>query len=176
MHAESKDDTRLAMVEVRRTLVALDLTGFTKAAARASALELASFLDRYYAACSDAVARARGRVVKFMGDGCFAIFDEETAATAVQSVLELGADRGALDNPWGMRFGANVHIGVVAEGEIGRGADRRFDVVGGQVNVLFRMGAGPGLRLSEPAYRALPNELRGPFAKHKPPAVYSLDL
>jgi class 3 adenylate cyclase len=77
-------------------------------------------------------------------------------------------------NPWGLRFGANIHLGTVAEGEIGPEVDRRYDVFGAEVNHLFRLGGGAGIRLTEPVYRRLPNDARGLWEKHKPPAVYSM--
>jgi hypothetical protein len=36
------------------------------------------------------------------------------------------------------------------------------------------MGGGAGIRISEPIYRKLPNERRGPWQKSKPPATYAL--
>jgi hypothetical protein len=69
--------------------------------------------------------------------------------------------------------GANVHLATVAEGELGADGDRRYDVVGVGVNHVFTMGGGPGLRLSEPVYRRLPNAQRSGFRKHRPPATYA---
>lgn len=43
------------------------------------------------------------------------------------------------------------------------------------VNQTFLLGRGPGIRISEPLYRALPSAVRSPWVKHKPPAVYHLD-
>jgi class 3 adenylate cyclase len=70
--------------------------------------------------------------------------------------------------------GVNVHLAVVAEGDLGAGADRRYDVVGAAVNHLFRMGGGPGVRISEPVYQRLPGERRAPWRRQEPPATYTL--
>jgi adenylate cyclase len=162
--------------ETRLVLLAADLAGFTRAVAALDALSLARFLDTYYERAGEHVARHGGRVVKFMGDACFAVFPEEHAAAAVACAEEMAGDREPVP---GARLaitpGVNVHLAVVAEGELGAGADRRYDVVGAGVNHLFRMGSGPGLRISEPVYRRLPNERRSAWRRQKPPATYTLD-
>ncbi len=48
-------------------------------------------------------------------------------------------------------------------------------VVAGVLHV-FRMGAGPAIRVSEPVYRKLPNDERGGWAKHQAPATYTLQI
>jgi hypothetical protein len=68
-------------------------------------------------------------------------------------------------------MGANVHLSVVAEGEFG--PDKRYDVMGTGVMHTFRMGSGEGIRISEPVYRKLPNDRRGSWSKHQPPATYT---
>ena len=99
-----------------------------------------------------------GRVVKFVGDGCLAVFEPTDAVRAVDAtealrtrVRELGAANGVeLD------LGANIHLSTVAEGAFGlRGI---HDVVGMGVVHTFRMGGGAGIRISEPVYRKLPSD------------------
>jgi adenylate cyclase len=162
--------------ESRLVLLTADLAGFTRAVAALDALTLARFLDAYYERAGVCVARHGGRVVKFMGDACFAVFAEDCCTAAVDCAQEMAGDREPVP---GVRLaitpGVNVHLAVVAEGELGSGADRRYDVVGAGVNHLFRMGSGPGLRISEPVYRRLPNERRSPWRRQKPPATYTLD-
>ena len=71
------------------------------------------------------------------------------------TVRELGAEFGiALD------LGANVHMATIIEGEYGAGRSAAFDVIGAGVIHAFRMGAGPGIRISEPVFRRLPNDQR----------------
>jgi adenylate cyclase len=163
--------------ETTRVLLAADLAGFTRAVAALDPVALARFLDAYYARAGDAVARHGGRVVKFMGDACFAVFPEERCAGAVDCAESLASEREPVP---GARLavapGVNVHLGVVAEGELGAGADRRYDVVGAEVNHLFRMGSGPGLRISEPVYLRLPDERRAAWHRQEPSAAYTRRL
>lgn len=179
-HVRTESDDRVASAdrpavrEARLALLAIDLAGYTRGVASMPALEVAAFLDRFYATCHATVVRAGGRVVKFMGDACFAVFPQDRCADAVEAVLALAHDRAAWANPWGMSLGANLHLGVVAEGEIGPADARRYDVVGAAVNHLFRMGGGAGVRVSEPVYLELPDERRSAFQKDAATATYTL--
>jgi class 3 adenylate cyclase len=164
--------------ERKLALLTVDLTGYTRAAAGARAVDVATFLDGYYRLCAMAVKQHGGRVVKFMGDACFAVFPEELAVAAVECALDLQREAPSRSAVlYGERtpaVGANVHLAIVAEGMLGADDDKRYDVFGEGVNHLFRMGGGAGIRISEPVYRSLPNERRGPWQKTKPPATYVL--
>jgi hypothetical protein len=71
-------------------------------------------------------------------------------------------------------IGANVHLARIVEGHFGSGPSASFDVMGAGVLHAFRMGAGPGVRISEPIYRKLPNDQRRGWRKHQPPATFAL--
>ena len=164
------------MKETKLVLLAADLAGYTKACAHMDALSIAQFLDRWYRQAAPIITSHGGRVVKFMGDAVFSVFPEEAAVGAVEAASALReAIKTLRGNEWRIDLGANIHIAIVAEGELGPDDDRRYDVFGSGVNHLFRMGGGPGIRISEPVYRQLPNEARTPWNKVKPPATYTLD-
>jgi class 3 adenylate cyclase len=162
-----------------RTLVMVlaDLAGFSRVVGHLQALEIAAVLDRFYAMCGEQVAAREGRVVKFSGDNCLAVFDAVAARDAVgcavglrDAVWSLGAEEG-LD----LDLGANVHLATVATGRFGGEWAPSDDVIGVGVIHTYRMGAGPGIRISEPVYRKLPSDERGSWRKHQPPATYSLE-
>jgi adenylate cyclase len=163
-----------AIRERKLVLLFADLAGFTRAVAQLSAVDLARFLDGFYAWSGGAIAASGGRVVKFMGDGCFAVFPEDGAVAAVDCALALAGDVASLRAPWDARLGANVHLATVAEGELGAGGDRRYDIVGAGVNHLFRMGGGPGLRISEPVFQQLPEARRDAWRAEQAPATFTL--
>src|SRR5262249_4681464 len=73
-----------------------------------------------------------------------------------------------------LQLGANIHLATIVEGSFGAGQSRRSDIIGRGVNQTFLLGRGPGIRISEPVYRKLPNEARSAWNKHKPPAIYHL--
>ena len=159
--------------ERRLVLVMVDLAGFTKAIAPLSSMQLAELVDDFYRLTADLVTSHGGRVIKFVGDGCLAVFDEDEAVAAVAFVHDAVEPVRALGQRHGVSLdvGANVHLSVVVEGDLG---GRTTDIIGAGVVHVFRMGAGPGIRISEPVYRKLPNDQRGPWKKHQPPATYTL--
>jgi adenylate cyclase len=158
------------MALAKLVLLSVDLAGYARWAARHEALEIAQMLDRFYAEVARIVESHGGRVVKLMGDGVFAVFPDERCVDAIDAAQQLLAiDVG---EPTTLQPGVAIHVAQVAAGELGPTPHRRFDVVGAGVNHLFRMGGGPGLRISEPAYRRLPNDRRSGWRKDEPPATY----
>lgn len=160
----------------RSLVIALtDLAHFTSAVAGRSAVEIAEIVDRHYHDVAAAASGHGGRVVKLMGDGCLSVFPAERAVDAVDAVVEIEQRVAAAAGESGLdlELGANVHLSVVAEGEFG--PDGVYDVMGAGVIHTFRMGGGPGIRISEPVYRKLPNDRRGRWSKYQPPATYTWD-
>ena len=166
----------MAFRETKLVLLAADLAGYARATANVSALSVAALLDDWYAECAALVRERGGRIVKFMGDGCLAVFPEQRCLDAIEAAGELRLAANALRAKHGMKvdLGGNVHLAVVAEGDFGPADDRRYDVVGSGVNHVFLMGGGAGIRISEPVYRQLPNDRRGDWHRHRPPATYTL--
>lgn len=156
--------------ETKLVLFSADLAGYARATAHMEALAVAAFLDEWYRQCGDAIRSRGGRIIKFMGDGCFATFPEDRCLDAVDAALALGRTTHALP----VDVGTKLHLGVVAAGDAGPDGDRRYDVFGSAVNHLFRMGGAGSVLISEPVYRQLPNDRRGAWHKNKPPATYSL--
>jgi class 3 adenylate cyclase len=160
----------------RLVILVADLTGYTRLSRSNSDEVMAQFLDRFYCIAEDAITAGQGRIVKFMGDAVLAIFPVESAVSAVAAAVTLQVQAEGLASASGfdMKLGANLHVGSAVVAELGKGSSRRTDVVGRAVNQTFLLGNGGGIRLSEPMYRQLPSGERGPWEKHKPPAVYVL--
>jgi adenylate cyclase len=165
---------RAARVECRRVIMVADLAGFSRAVGPLSTVELAELVHRFYGGAAALVESRGGRVVKFVGDGCLAVFGEDAAPVAVGCALDFAGIAHELCGEFGVAFdvGANVHLATIVEGSFGAGASAAFDVMGAGVLHAFRMGAGPGVRISEPVYRKLPNDQRRAWRKHLPPATY----
>jgi adenylate cyclase len=165
-----------ARCEVRRVILVADLAGFSRAIGPLEVTELAELVHRFYAVAAAQVEDHGGRVVKFVGDGCLALFDEDSALAAVACAVDLGPSVRELGLGYGIALdvGANVHMATIVEGAFGVGLSAKFDVIGAGVMHAFRMGAGPGLRISEPVFRRMPNDQRRAWRKHQPPATYTL--
>jgi len=168
-----------APAEVRErqlAIVLIDLARFTQSVAGLDLQEIAALVDGFYRIAEQVISQHRGRVVKFVGDGCLAVFEPDDVLGAVDAVA---AVRGAVrrlgaDHNLDMDVGANVHLSTIAEGEFGlRGA---YEVVGTGVIHAYRMGGGAGTRISEPVYRRLPSDRRARWRKHQPPATYAEEI
>jgi len=163
--------------ERKLVLLSADLAGYARWSGNLDAITVATFLNAWYQLCARIIRAKGGRVVKYMGDGCFAVFPEDAAVAAVEAAAALRAELGVLRPPKGpnVDLSSKVHLAVVAEGEYGPADDARYDVIGSGVNHLFLMGGAPGVRISEPVYRKLPNGMRSRWEKRQSPATYELE-
>lgn len=161
--------------ERQLAIVLVDLARFTQAVAGLDLRGLASLVSAFYRAAEDAVARYGGRVVKFVGDGCLAVFEPDEVLRALEAVDVLRSQVRALGTEHGLDLdlGANVHVSTLVEGAFG--LDGTYEIVGMGVIHTFRMGGGAGTRISEPVYRRLPSGRRSPWRKHQSPAIYALE-
>jgi class 3 adenylate cyclase len=162
----------MAFHEQQLVMVVTDLARFTRAVGGMSAVEIADLLDRVYEATIPIINDAGGSVLKLLGDGFFAVAPPESAAAIVNAIVACGeaVDALAAERGLDLEWGANIHLSNVAAGEYSHGT---FDAIGiGSIHT-FRMGSGAGIRISEPVYRRLASDQRGPWVKHQPPATYS---
>lgn len=160
--------------ERKLVMLVVDLAGSTRLVARFDSTELAELINTFYAMCGSAVNDHGGRIVKFIGDGCLAVFAEGEGLAAIDAAMDINLRLVAIRNEWEIdaEIGVNIHQSVVAEGDFE--PDGQYDITGTGVFYTFRMGGGPGMRISEPIYRQLPNDRRGAWEKHRPPATYTL--
>ena len=163
-------------VPAKQLIMVIDLAGYTKAAQSAGDAKIVLFLQDYYAACEEVLSEKGGAVIKFMGDACLAVFPPDRASFAVEGLLQMQRTIKEITerHELAIVLGANLHLASAIEVEFGVGAGKRKDIIGRGVNQTFLLGRGPGIRISEPVYRALPSSMRSPWEKHKPPAVYHL--
>jgi class 3 adenylate cyclase len=151
-----------------------DLAGYARLANTRTDHEIAQLLHEYYGLIVAAVRAAGGRVLKYMGDSVLSVFEPDHAADAVAvfAAVHSEVDEWARRRNARLESGCNMHLSEVVEGDFGPEGESRHDVIGSGVNHAFLMGRGPGLRISEPVYRSLPNDARAAWNKVKPPAVY----
>jgi adenylate cyclase len=166
MHQESRASRRMLIAFV-------DITGYTQFAERTADDRLAELMDRYYERTGELAARAGGTLVKPMGDGALIVFPPERADAAVDALLELRDDVAAMcaADGWTATLVVRLHAGEVVCGPFGTRTDKRFDIVGREVNLTARLPTR-GFALSVEAFRALSPEARARFKKHTPPITY----
>ena len=160
--------------EVPLLVAVANFTGYTAQTAGLADLDVSRVMAGYYDLADATISAAGGRVVKFIGDGVLAVFPSDGVDRGVLGLLELkeAADRYMTDRGWKCALVVKVHYGTVAEGHIGTGAGRRYDVLGKVVNSAFRLESGGGVTLSAEAFGRLGPGTQARFKTLAPPAIY----
>ena len=127
------------------SLVFCDVQTFTTAAAGASAPEIVARLNELFECVVPIVARHRGHIDQFIGDGVLAVFGapnrmSDHADRAVQCAVELARTVNSR-RPGGFEVGIGVNTGQVVAGSIGGAGRLSFSVIGDAVNLCSRVEA-----------------------------------
>lgn len=166
--AEKVDTRSMGFRETELVLVTADLAGFARQAAAMSPVEVAELLDGWYRALEAVIGGRGGRVVKYIGDGCLATFPADACAAAVEAARALAVHHAGGQE---LRVGVRVHLGTVAEGEVG--PDRRYDIFGNAVNDLFRMGRAGTVLISDAVYARLTEAQRATWQVQTSPTTFA---
>ena len=168
-------DTTMSARARRELLITfLDLSTYTMDARRAADDErVAAILDEYYERVTAQVHAAGGVVVKFIGDGALLVFPQERADDALDALLALKAqiDAWLAGHLWESRLVVKAHAGSAIVGPYGGRGEKRFDILGDDVNVTARL-ATRGVAISAQAFRLLSAGARKRWKKHTPPITY----
>jgi adenylate cyclase len=121
-----------------------DLRAFTQMADFMPPKELVAMLNRYFDMLLPPVAEQGGEVLKFIGDGVFAIFPmsaaigpNEACSRAVRAAATARANLVAQMPD--LKFGLALHFGEVMYGNIGSGTRLDFTCIGPAVNLAARL-------------------------------------
>jgi class 3 adenylate cyclase len=156
----------------------MDIQGFLGIArALPDAEQVFDLLDGWAAVLAGEIEKAGGRVIKFIGDACLAIFPDDRVDAGTRALLSAKEKAEAFFKEKGFsnRLKVTAHFGEAAVGPFGAGSCRSIDVLGDSVNVTSGLGRGdhPGrLVISPQAFRKLSAETRKLFHKYTPPIVY----
>ncbi|MEP3048412.1 MAG: adenylate/guanylate cyclase domain-containing protein [Roseibium sp.] len=154
-----------------------DMRDFTLLADRLSGPEVTSILNAYFDKVSTAVIAHGGEILKFMGDGVLAVFDQKSLGKAAAAESALKAAKETLltiddlnENPpddlpdasyWHpLKIGIGLHQGEIFFGNVGGQERLDFTVIGRAVNETSRVESlckslGRTLLLTEPVRSAL---------------------
>lgn len=131
--------------KIDAAIMVTDLRGFTKMSNEQDADKVMHWLNRYFDTVVPSVEEQGGEVLKFMGDGVFAVFPVTESPEA--------ASRDALTAAWKMLESMHcaecdlcsydpvvaLHLGTVAYGNIGAGDRLDFTAIGSDVNLVSRL-------------------------------------
>ncbi len=151
----------LTMTRHERTVMFVDIRGFTRWSESRSPEEVVAMLDRYYRAVEDVMTAGGAIKFKFAADEAMAIFP--TAQGAAATALKLQSQIVALLAAHDLGAGIGIHTGDVVEGLLGSAGVKFYDVIGDTVNTAKRIesNAGKGeVWISESTKNALKDEVR----------------
>jgi adenylate cyclase len=131
------DEASLAPTRRDRTVVFLDIRGFTAWSERQAPEEVVRMLNGFYEATEAAVAPFSPIRIKYTADEALVVFAEPPPAVAAARALRDSlAPRLA---PYGLAAGFGIHEGPLIEGLLGSASVKAFDVLGDTVNVAKRL-------------------------------------
>jgi class 3 adenylate cyclase len=146
-----EDEASLAPTRRDRTVVFLDVRGFTAWSERQPPEEVVRMLNGFYETTEKAVAPHGPIRIKYTADEALLVFAEPAPAVAAARALHeaLGPQLAAS----GLSAGFGIHAGPVIEGLLGSASVKAFDVLGDTVNVAKRLcdGAAGGEILASEA-------------------------
>jgi adenylate cyclase len=171
-----------------------DVRGFTAFSEKHTPEELVEILNRYLAACADAVLDQEGTVDKFLGDAIMAWYNAplpqpDHTLRAVKSAIAIRNAVAALHEELPpeahLSFGVGIHYGDAVLGWMGSEKRLEFTAIGDSVNTSKRIqenSAKNQILISEVAYERVKNEVDakpfGPLTlkgKSKPLEVFEIN-
>ncbi|MEP7136494.1 MAG: adenylate/guanylate cyclase domain-containing protein, partial [Chloroflexota bacterium] len=175
------DPSSMLLSRQRRTVLFMDIRGFTKWSERRSPEEVASLLNRYYMNIESLLNNYQVIKYKFTADEVMAVFIEADEAVRAARELQEAIGRTLLKRELGVGIGINT--GLLVEGLLGGQNVRFYDVIGDTVNTTARIekSAGAGeIWISEDTRSTLSNKMVGAEkeitvkGKDQPIKVYSI--
>lgn len=173
----------LQLKRLDRTILFMDIRGFTRWSETRSPEEVVSMLNRYYQTAEATLNQQQVIKFKFSADEVLAIFP--TVDDGLRAALNLQLQANQFLNRHGLGVGIGLHCGPMVEGLLGSKDVKFYDVIGDTVNTAKRIEstAGPGeVLVSETVRLALGTTFRaGPKrqvtvkGKEEPVIVYPLE-
>ena len=138
-----EDPAALSLARRDRTVLFMDIRGFTAWSERCSPETVVQALNEYYAAAEPVLRRHGVIKLKFSADEVLGVFAQPRDAAACG--LALRTHTAALLGRWGLAAGIGIHAGPVVEGLLGSPGVKGYDVIGDTVNTAKRIeGAAAG--------------------------------
>jgi adenylate cyclase len=137
-----EDPAALSLARRDRSVLFMDIRGFTSWSEGCTPEIVVQALNAYYAAAEPVLRRHGAIKLKFSADEVLGVFG--TPAAAVACAGELRSCIETALSTWGLRAGIGLHAGPVVEGLLGSEGTKAYDVVGDTVNTAKRIEAAAG--------------------------------
>jgi class 3 adenylate cyclase len=166
------DRNALQLQRIERTLLFMDIRGFTPWSEQHTPAEVVEMVNRFYRVSEPIIQQHNGFKIQMTSDEIMTRFTcAEDAVTAAQSLQS--AVRGVL-TPLGLSAGIGIHTGEVIEGLVGSEHTHQYGIFGDTVNTAAR------LQGQAQANEIVISVLTWERVQHKPPfatlAVIQRDL
>ncbi len=156
------DPNSMRLSRQKRTMMFVDIRGFTNWSERRTPEEVASLLNRYYLTVEGLLDNYQIIKYKFTADEVMVVFIE--ADEAVCAARELQETLGRVLFKKELGVGIGIHTGLLVEGLFGGQNVRFYDVIGDTVNTTERIekfaGAGE-IWISEDTRLSLSDKIAG---------------
>ncbi|MEO1089845.1 MAG: adenylate/guanylate cyclase domain-containing protein [Pseudomonadota bacterium] len=127
-------------LDIRAAVLFADMQGFTSRSSSLDARDTVALLNRFFDCIVSPIESEGGEVLKYLGDGVLAIFNDLDDDVACRRALNaaISAHERVVD---GGEFGVKLalHHGSVAFGNVGSGARLDYTVIGRDVNIASRL-------------------------------------
>jgi adenylate cyclase len=154
------DTSRLSLQRVQRTILFMDIRGFTSWSEAHDPAEVVQMLNAYYTAAEALIEQHGGFKIQLIGDEVLTRFT--TPDSAVRAARALQAPVAQLLGQHGLGAGIGIHTGDVIEGLIGSPKTRQYGIIGDAVNTAARLqsvAASGEIVISECTHALLPPDL-----------------
>jgi len=176
------DEDVFELRRVERTVLFMDIRGFTAWTEKIDPAEAVAVLNQYYTLSEKIISRYRGSKPGFAADEVMTRFTDPARAAAAARDLQIRIGNFLI--PHNLAVGIGIHTGVAMEGLLGSHTTKQFDIIGDTVNTAKRLESaakageiliseatrtalGPGVRVKEARYLSLKG-------KSEPVAAYPL--
>lgn len=159
-----------AFQRVERTIVFMDIRGFTAWCENHSPDEVATLLNRYYQAVEPVAAAWQPLRIALTADEIMAIFERVDQGVQAAEAMQNAARSMLLNDRLGA--GCAVHCGAVVEGWFGSDSVRTYTAIGDAVNTAKRLeGLTPAgeITISDRVQISLPPDVWGDRLTRLPP-------
>jgi len=150
------DPTALQLHRAERTILFMDIRGFTAWTEQVNPQQAAEMLNHYYQQAEIIITKYHGHKPNFTADEVMTRFSDPEAAMQTANALQHALKPHLA--AYNLAVGIGLHTGEVIEGLMGSANTRKYDLIGDAVNTAKRLesAAGAGeIVLSAVTYHAL---------------------
>ncbi len=151
-----QDASVLSLRRQKRTVLFMDIRGFTGWSESKSPEEVVSMLNAYFDMAEKLLDPQEVIKLKYTADEILAVFAQ--AEHALRAAFRIRASIGSYLRSFGLSAGIGLHTGPLVEGLIGSTRVKAYDIIGDTVNTGKRIcdnADGGEILLSETCYAAL---------------------